>query len=347
MGAMGRAPEETEAIIVRLMEQAHVPGLAIATVQGDTVDWHGEFGVRDAVTLAPVTADTPFQAASLSKPVFAYAVLKLVECGLLDLDRPLSAYVDEPFAPDDPLLDQVTARQVLCHTTGWPNWRPRGQPLRREHPPGERFGYSGEGYIYLQRAVEHLTGQSLAAFMQQALLVPLNLGHSQYAWSAEDDPAVATSHDDQGKPHPRYVGTSEEAATSLHTTATDFARFLAASFTPGTQPWQLGASLLAEMFHPQIAVGDRVAWGLGWGLEETPEGRAIWHWGDNSGYKNFTVAYPDSQRGIVILTNGNGGSRIWRPLVRLVLGGTHPAFAWLAARYGYSTEGDEEDAVGA
>ena len=332
------ASDANESQIMLLMEQAHVPGLAIALVQGDTMTWHREFGVKNADTAAPLTVDTPFQAASLSKPVFAYAVLKLVERGLLDLDRPLTNYVPEPFAPDDPLLDRVTARQVLCHTTGWPNWRPQGQPLRREHPPGERFGYSGEGYIYLQRAVEHQTAQPLETFMQRAIFAPLGLKHSQYAWSADNDPVVAASHDDTGKSRPRYIGTREEASTSLHTTATDFAHFLAATFFPGDAPWHLGTELLGEMTRPQIAIGDGVAWGLGWGLEDTPAGRAIWHWGDNPGYKNFTVAYPGTQRGIVILTNGDGGSRIWAPLVRLLLGGTHPAFAWLTARYGYTTQ---------
>src|SRR5689334_12662151 len=111
-----------------LMARTQVPGVSIATVLGGEVAWTGSFGLLREGAPDPVTDETLFQAASLSKPVFAYAVVQLVKEGVLDLDLPLAQYGAEPFVPDDDELEHVTARHVLGHTTGWPNWRPAGEP---------------------------------------------------------------------------------------------------------------------------------------------------------------------------------------------------------------------------
>ena len=145
-------PADLTERIPELMARAHIPGVSVRWVEDGQLAWSGAFGRRLRDSGEPVDADTVFQAASLSKPVFAYVVLKLVEQGVLTLDQPLTSYLPDLDASDGSLSEQVTARQVLCHTTGWPNWRPLGQPLRREAAPGMRFGYSGEGYVYLQRA---------------------------------------------------------------------------------------------------------------------------------------------------------------------------------------------------
>jgi len=162
-GAVG---DHLEAAIPALMERWHVPGISIALMHDGAVAWYRCFGLKRAGAPAPVEPDTIFQAASLSKPVFAYVVLKMAERGEIELDAPLTAYLPDPYVPDDPLLDRITARRVLGHTTGWPTWRPEGQPLRRERAPGEQFGYSGEGYVYLQHVVD---GVSCCCIQQHEL----------------------------------------------------------------------------------------------------------------------------------------------------------------------------------
>jgi CubicO group peptidase (beta-lactamase class C family) len=137
------SPEHLEQAMPSLMAQASVPGVSVAVVSAGAVAWRAGFGTLRAGSGEAVTPESPFQAASLSKPVFAYAVLGLVQQRALNLDVPLSQYVSEPFVEDDQLRERVTARHVLSHTTGWPNWRPRGEALHREAVPGERFGYSG------------------------------------------------------------------------------------------------------------------------------------------------------------------------------------------------------------
>src|SRR5581483_1210990 len=131
---------------------------------------------------APVDTATVFEAASLSKPLFTYGVMRLQHEGLLDLDTPLTRYMPGHEFCADPRLDRVTARMVLCHMTGWPNWRRQGRSLKFKKAPGRAFGYSGEGYVYLQQVVERISGQSLDAFMRQAVLRPLSMTRSSYVW---------------------------------------------------------------------------------------------------------------------------------------------------------------------
>jgi len=313
-----------------LLRQAHVPGLSIALVQDAAVTWVAAFGLACLQPPQAVTPNTIFQAASLSKPLFAYAVLGLAERGYLDLDAPLTAYLPDPYVPDDSLLPVITTRHVLCHMTGWPNWRLKGAPLVRERAPGEAFGYSGEGYAYLQAVVERIVGQPLDAYMQEAVLDPLGMAASSYRWAMPGDPRVAQAHDRQGRPREPYIGDRPEASASLHTTPSDYARFLCTMLTPATGP---GTLALAGMLQPQVHVDAGVAWGLGWGLEDTDRERTFWHWGDNPGYKNLTVASSARRTGIIIMMNGDAGLGLAAYLARAIIGGDHPAFDWLATTF--------------
>jgi CubicO group peptidase (beta-lactamase class C family) len=156
----GGAPEKLTGSIPDLMNRATVPGLSIALIEEDKVAWLGSFGARNAKTGEKVDERTVFQAASLSKAVFAYAVMKLADQGKLDLETPLSQYLPGYLENDD-RINRITARHVLTHRTGFPNWRSGGKPLTIQFTPGERFSYSGEGFVYLQRVVEKITGQPL------------------------------------------------------------------------------------------------------------------------------------------------------------------------------------------
>src|SRR6516225_4543414 len=156
-----------------LMAKGAVTGLSIALIRDRTTYWVHSFGVRDAKSGQPVTEETIFEAASLSKPVFAYGVLKLVDQGKLDLDTPLTRYLSPPYIDGDDRLENITARYVLSHRTGFPNWRGDGNALTIRFTPGERFSYSGEGFVYLQKVVEKVTCRALTDYMPAALLEPL------------------------------------------------------------------------------------------------------------------------------------------------------------------------------
>ena len=146
---------DTERELKALMREHAIPGLSMVIVENGEVALHLELGVKNSQTKDPVDEDTLFETASLSKPVFAYGVLKLVEKGLLDLDRPLVAYLPYPDIANDERGHFITARMVLAHATGFPNWRPKNEPLKMHFQPGERFSYSGEGFLFLQKVAEH------------------------------------------------------------------------------------------------------------------------------------------------------------------------------------------------
>jgi CubicO group peptidase (beta-lactamase class C family) len=327
-------------LITRLMSEGEVTGLALAWIRDGKIYLSRGFGLKDAGTKEAVGADTVFEAASLSKPVFAYAVLKMVERGELDLDTPLSKYLPG-YIENDERLNQITARRVLSHTTGFPNWRPGGKPLVIMFAPGERFSYSGEGFVYLQKVVERLTGQSLNDVMRKEVFAPLGMNQSTYVWQDGIAPQMAAGHSQIGKPLPLRKGSEANAAASLRTTPSDYARFVIAVMN-GVG---LKAATVRRMLAPQVwldegcvtCLGRQVmkpsttlAWGLGVGLEHTARGDGFWHWGDNPGFKNFVIAFPRQKSGIVILTNSDNGLGIIPEIVKETLGGNSPTFAWLS-----------------
>ena len=191
--------------------------------------WHGSFGLANAETKAPVTDASVFEAASLSKPVFAYAVLTLVDAGLVDLDTPISKYLPGRYdVGDDARLDLMTPRHVLSHQSGFPNWRPGSDPLKIYFTPGDRFSYSGEGFVYLAAAVERITGQTLEAFMRRTVFDPLGMSSSSYVWQSRYETLKVYNHGLLGDLAGRRTPWRANAAASLHTTAEDYARFVSA-----------------------------------------------------------------------------------------------------------------------
>lgn len=192
--AINPPDERFMARLPRLMEVSNVPGAGMAVVQEGRVVWQRTIGVTDVSTGHPITGETLFPAASLGKPVFAVAALRLADDGQLDLDRPLRTWVSD-HAPADPRGDKVTARHVLSHSSGFRNWRNNAeQPLVPDFEPGERFQYSGEGFYYLQRVVEKISGLGYQRFMEQRLFEPLGMRSSTYSWRADTATRLVTGH---------------------------------------------------------------------------------------------------------------------------------------------------------
>jgi len=327
--------------IPTLMEKAGVPGLSIAIIRGGKTAWMESFGVRNEVTKKLVTTDTMFNVGSLSKPVFAYGVLKLVDAGKLKLDEPLAPYLPKEFVVDDPRFNQITARIVLSHRTGLPNWPGDGKSLTIHFTPGERFSYSGSGMVLLQKAVEKITGKPLNDYMQEAVFTPLGMKHSSYVWNATFEHEAAVGHDVGGTPVDLFKAEHANAAASLETTAEDYAIFLDAVLQrKGLQP-----ATLREMETSQIAVDTGcsncvegtpsgklstvIFWGLGFGIEQTAEGESLWHWGDNGVFKAFFVVRPETKSGVVYMTNSENGLSLGRQILAETLGGDQPALDWL------------------
>jgi CubicO group peptidase (beta-lactamase class C family) len=246
----------------------------------------------------------------------------------------------------DPHAANITPRHVLSHTTGLPNWREEedSATLATLPTPGTRFGYSGEGYEYLQRAIEHITRQPLALLLHDTVLAPLGMCHSRFGWGA--DAAGEPMLDGDGIAAVSGVRTLASAAWSLLTTADDYARFLLAMLDPPAenQPG-LSAARVAEMLTPQVVVGTHTPffWGLGWGLQETQAGRAFWHWGGpQNEYASYAVAFPVQRVGVVVLTNGEEGHQLCEEVTQRALGMpsvAHPAFRWILPTHAWQADG--------
>lgn len=304
---------ELEALVEELLDRHGVPGAAVGFVDRD--------GAAQIVTngnrgdgRGPVDYDTVFAAASLSKPVFASGVMSLVEEGLLELDRPLSEYLAEPHLADDERAASITARMVLSHTTGFPNWR-QDEPMFLRWSPGTRWGYSGEGYSYLQAVVEQLAGTRLESFLADAVLGPLGMKDSSFAWQDADETRLALGHSAEGDLTPPFrPPRAKAAAGGMFTTVSDYLQFLVQTLANDHRS-----------FEPQAEIDGELAWGIGWGIERTDAGQAVWQWGDDPGYKNFVIGREADGRGAVVFTNGDGGAAVYSEVVRHLFPGQHPA----------------------
>jgi CubicO group peptidase (beta-lactamase class C family) len=311
--------------------------LSIALIGEGKVAWSKAYGVSDAASKTPVTRETLFEAASMSKPVFAVLALQLADAGRLDLDRPLAEYATEPFVPDQPGRRRVTARMALSHTAGFPNWRPGGEeregPLPLLFEPGERFSYSGEGMFYLQRVVERITGQALDVRARAALFDPLGLPHSSFAWSPAVDRSLASGHTADGAFLAKSKYTHPNAAYTLYTTAEEYARIIVEVMSAARSRSKILSRRSArEMLRRQVALdardpverpgsseGRSVHWGLGWSINSTDGGDLYHHSGANrTGFRCFSQFSLDRRSGLVILTNGINGGDLWTRLVAAI-----------------------------
>ena len=338
-------PADLRLNIPGLMEQAGVQGAQIAVLSGGKTAWHASYGLANAETNAPVTDASVFEAASLSKPVFAYAVLTLVDAGLVDLDTPISKYLPGRYdVGDDVRLDLITPRHVLSHRSGFPNWRSGSDALKIHFTPGERFSYSGEGFVYLAAAVERITGQTLEAFMRRTVFDPLGMTSSSYVWQSRYESLKVYNHGLLGELAGRRTPWRANAAASLHTTAGDYARFVAAVLagkglrsataralmSPQSRPDERGINTATAA--PTGRFAPSLAWGLGWGLEQEGEAWSLWHWGDNGTTKAYVAASPTRGAGVVFFANSENGLLLAPSIVASVMGGESPALAWLTQR---------------
>lgn len=346
---MTHFPSDLVGLIPSWLAELRIPGVSLAWVAEGKLTWAQGFGSRNLAAGLPVVPETIFEAASISKPVFACLALQMVQAGLLDLDVPLSYYLPQPYLPDEPRLEEITARRVLCHTSGLPNWQPDAEGLHTCFPPGARFSYSGEGYVYLQRVIECITGQPLEDWIRPNVFDPAGMTDSTFTWLPALDGCEAVNYDAQGTTCENRKPSIPNAAYTLSTTPTDLARFMTCLLNGSGAPL-LTEPMLAAMLEPQVQVNDLapwreswpggayaefsdVAWGLGWGIQTWRGDKAFFHWGDNGNAHAFMIGFCGSRTGLVAMTNSANGRSLWPRLFETVFGEGLPAIQWLEAMY--------------
>jgi CubicO group peptidase (beta-lactamase class C family) len=424
------------------MQAANVPGLSIALIREGEIIWVKGFGVTSSITERPAAGDTVFEAASISKAIAAYAAMRLVEQGVISLDEPVNQYLSQPWLPPSAYADQITLRQLLSHTSGLSN---QVNPVNKSiiFPPGERFEYSGVGFLYLQEVMEQATGKPLEQIAQELVFSPLEMDSSSYVIPTKIMPRLAYGHINYGSfllllvavlaaaftltllvgliiqrirlgrfslsgrlllilyviaaclalafvvyfvdsginkwvtlasfwlvlfgggmalllyvgrklvarlsgkwqrpqiralflvlwalisalalvlitaalsgPVPRTPAGLPSAAYSLRTTAPDLARFLLEL----TTPQHLDSALMAEMTSSQVQSEKYQSWGLGIGINHTPQGNLLFHSGNNMDFKALMVINQEQKNGVVILTNGQNGTGLASEIADYALG---------------------------
>jgi CubicO group peptidase (beta-lactamase class C family) len=213
--------------------------------------------------------------------------------------------------------------------------------LKIHFTPGERFSYSGEGFVYLGAVIERITGETAEAFVSRRVFAPLGMRSSSLVWQVRYEPLKVFGHGPIGNVTGRNMPWKSNPAASLHTTAQDYARFVAAAIAGvGLRP-----ETARQMLSPQARLDEAgfntatvpptgrlaasLAWGLGWGLEEDDQGWSVWHWGDNGPAKAYVVASPLQRSGFVVFLNSQNGLAMMATLMRELRGTPSPAFAWL------------------
>lgn len=331
----------------RIMEVVSLPGLTMATVEGGKVVWTQAVGLMNVEAQASMQEDTVFEAASLSKPVFAYVVLKLAEEKLIDLDRPLVQYLRPDDLSDHPDLDLITARHVLQHSTGLPNWRTKPEEkLTPAFKPGSGFSYSGEAYQWLQFVVEEITGEGVDMVMRSRLFEPAKMPLSTFGWNAEIERLSEYGYhgpgDQEGKLGPQYkrdlsnrllpiataLGKPVSALTDaeirrllpeakgvtnvagmLSTTVAEYARFMTLMMDrPRPASWEITETSRRAMLSPQVTrKSNALYWGLGWALEQSPSGLLFYHSGNNCGIFNTFSVGDPARRRAIVIFTNGGG----------------------------------------
>jgi CubicO group peptidase (beta-lactamase class C family) len=349
----------------KLMARTHGQGLAVAVIDHGQVGFVGAWGRRNAQG-DPLTTDTVTYGASITKTVFAYTVMQLVDQGRLKLDTPLKDDLDKPlpsYPPDatfpdkygpykdlagEPRWQAITPRMCLTHSTGFHNFwfLEPDEKLRIHFEPGTRFAYSGEGLILLQFVIEHgRKAQGLGldvGDLAKADFDRLGMTRTSLTWRNGQDPNVADGWNDQGAPQPHSKRSKVRAAGSMNTTISDIAKF-AAALVRGDG---LSAASRAEMTRPQLHIGTAhqfpafvpelpaaeqrkdLSAGLGVVVFDGPQGHGFFKGGHDEQTANTLVCLEAGQRCVLILSNDVRSEAGYAGLVRFILGDTGVPYDW-------------------
>ncbi|MEX0315567.1 MAG: serine hydrolase [Allomuricauda sp.] len=300
--------KHVDQIITTYQEHYNIPGVSLALVKDGKVVYHKTYGVSNTVTGKPVEEKTLFEAASITKPVFAFVVLKLADREIIDLDKPLHEYLPFEQLEKYPEYKKMTARHVLIHRSGLPNWG-----IEMINEPGEKYGYSGEGFEYLKRVVVNITGKSIEQILDEELIKPHELYHMEFSDSETLREVVSDGHIGG---QPTNWGIPQEAgmAFSMHTEAKAFARYaLTILERKGLKPNTYSEFLkIHTKSNPKFwnYPDKEEGAGLGIFIRKTDYGDTFYHGGNNGDFKCQFEIYDKLKMGYIIYTNSDTGSEL-------------------------------------
>ncbi len=347
------------------MEYYNTPGVSVAVINNGEIEWARGFGKSDLLNNEQVDINTLFQAASISKPIFALTVMRLKERGLVNLDRDINEYLESWKVPkNDDWQPKVSLRQLLSHTAGMTVHGFKGytktdeiptvpQILNGEHPansnkvrvaalPGKGFKYSGGGYTVAQLAIEDILSKPLSLIMEEELFRPLGLKYSTYQQPLPESLSNITSI-----AYPYFANEAiggnniypESAAAGLWTNPTELATILieVQKAVKGKSS-QFKKETIDEMLSPQKAADFM---GIGFFLGSEGDSLRFGHSGWNKGFVSQATAYKNIEYGAVIMVNSNEGNSLLREIMRAIaVEYEYPDFTSMPAVY-IETDMDE------
>lgn len=342
-----------------LMRKAKVPGLGIVVFNQNHAVYKKTFGYSRADKQLPLKSATNIYGASLSKTIFAVMVMKLVEEGKLDLDKPLQEYLPKPIyeykhvkrwhddyssLKGDTLYKKITARMCLDHTSGFANWRwdMPDQKLKVLGVPGKRYSYSGEGMVYLQVVIEKMTGKSLEQLADEIIFSPLKMKNSAYTFLPAFEQDYTLGHNAKGELYEKDKDNEARSPSTLETTLDDLSLFVEGVM----QKKVINSKSTAEMFTPQIRIrsvlqmgplsrrdtdaydGLQLSYGLGFGLLKSPYGWAAFKEGHGDGFQHYMILFPEQKTGILIMTNSDNGESMFKELLEVAIADKYTPWKW-------------------
>lgn len=356
--ATGKLEAKLDNHVVQGMERTGAQGLAIAIIHDGLVTQVRTWGKRNALG-EPLTADTVMYGASLTKAVFAYTVMQLVEEGKLDLDTSIAAYLPKPLPEytgeakkyaawqhlsGDERWRKLTPRILLTHSAGFSNFgflEPDGK-LRFHFNPGSRYAYSGDGIILLQFVIERGLGLDVGMEMQRRVFDRFGMKRTSMTWRADFAANLADGWKDDGSAEPHDERSKARAAGSMDTTIMDFAKFAAAYVRgDGLQPTsraeltraQLPITTLSQFpslqpIAPPQQQHTNLAAGLGVITFNGPRGHGFQKGGHNDSTGNTWVCLERQKSCVVVLSNDVRAEPLFPGIVKIVLGETGMPWSW-------------------
>jgi CubicO group peptidase (beta-lactamase class C family) len=344
---------QIDGAVAKAMAHWSVPGVGLAVINDGRLVYVKGYGYRDVERKLPFEPWTSTYAASLTKCVFGYAVLQLVDQGKIALDTPIDKYLAKPLPEysgyedlaGDERWRKFTPRILLAHTSGLPNYRgfEDDKKLKIHFEPGTRYAYSGEGLNLLAMVIEEATHEKMEDIIARDVFVPFGMKDTAMTYQPRFDANHAIGYDEKGV----SLGPNEHmhvrVAGSMHTTAADYAKFLVAV----ANGERLSLAMRAEMLKPQIRITSKhefppfatdgttendaikLSYGLTWGLYFTPPyGEAYFKEGHDDGWRNYAVCFDRGKDCVLIMTNSSNGEHIYDEVLRTIQGNTFTPVEW-------------------
>ena len=346
--------------VKEVMQEQHIQGLSLAILNKNKTAFIKSYGFRNQPKNQLLDTASIVYGASLSKAVFGYLCMQLMDEKVFDLDKPLYQYLKndigsyEYFADlkSDERWKLITARMCLSHTTGLPNVRwfnPYGSEpdtlgiMKIYFTPGSKYAYSGEGFKLLQLVLEEITKQPIDKLATERIFKPMGMNRTGYVWhDSFGYDNVAVGHLNNGLIDQKKKRTEAVAGGSLVTTIADYSRFVEQVM----QEKGLSKRGLKEMLAPQIAIhsktqfppissetttendGIQLSYGLGWGVFNCSYGKAFFKEGNGGSWRNYNINFPDKDISIIILSNSENGEYSFQTLLQKLLADTCIPWKW-------------------